>query len=455
MDEVLDRTNQINFCVCFLPLSSLKKMGKLVSHEQFRNKGQLRMLDTYDEVINFVQANPTAFFSHQWLTADEPDPANQHFDAMLDAAAALCKQESIDPDKLYVWLDFSSIPQLNDHLKMASIASIALYASVCRYFIGVCPSLKNKSGVCYDVSTYQKRGWVRATGSNQMLASTASVPSQSHLLAAESRVPSSQCRLEQWARLTVGGLEKMFIYDGTLKNLSDNPAWYRDSIRVFNGDFTVDTDKQKLVPTILSLWATVLHNFHMGNDVVGSYELVKAHYTDVFPPEQFGALLGLLEARIAGQYPDDHETSTASSFLNMFITGSKAGKVAPSQVTRTSTRSLFKRSDGALFKAFKAPVTRLDPMRQHASHPPHPAQRASPARRPRRARRSVTSPRRARRTGRRMVRARSVLTERRGASRARARLRRPMSRVLLRLATFVPRCPTFEAQAAHRGTHAF
>eukprot|EP00966_Prymnesium_polylepis_P260587 6019079-Prymnesium_polylepis.2 len=74
-----------------------------------------------------------------------------------------------------------------------------------------------------------------------------------------------RCRLEMWARMTAGGLEDMFVYctfDGVdAGGLSPHrgntgagrklvpltkTSWYQDSIFVFEGEFTVQTDKERL-----------------------------------------------------------------------------------------------------------------------------------------------------------------------------------------------------------------
>merc|ERR1712079_988022 len=74
-----------------------------------------------------------------------------------------------------------------------------------------------------DVTTYQKRGW---------------------------------CRLEQWARMAAGGLNDMYVFaDGELSPFRQHPEKYKDSIHVFDGNFTIDEDKKEIVDTILGLWA--------------------------------------------------------------------------------------------------------------------------------------------------------------------------------------------------------
>ena len=80
------------------------------------------------------------------------------FPAILDACEQLCELADIPTKNLYLWVDYTSIPQANPYLKKLSINSLGIYSSVCRYFICLVPDV-----------TYSGRGW---------------------------------CRLEQWARMT-------------------------------------------------------------------------------------------------------------------------------------------------------------------------------------------------------------------------------------------------------------
>jgi hypothetical protein len=157
---------------------------------------------------------------------------------------------------------------------------------------------------------------------------------------------SRWCRLEQWARLAVGGLERMYIYDGdSAKSIAQNPEWYQDSIRVFDGKFTNDDDKKSLVPTIMALWATVLRNRDANQDSVG----VKFNYADVFPKEFFGELMPILEDRVAMEseeiVDDDTDIDNESSYSEKSFSTRKRAAAAARRV---------RGRDGALFKAFKA-----------------------------------------------------------------------------------------------------
>ena len=64
-------------------------------------------------------------------------------------------------------------------LKLAAISSISLYASICRFFCICAPTtIHAGSGAVCDTASYQRRGW---------------------------------CRLEQWARMSVGGLAHVYL----------------------------------------------------------------------------------------------------------------------------------------------------------------------------------------------------------------------------------------------------
>ena len=91
---------------------------------------------------------------------------------------------------------------------MLSISSLAIYAHACRYFVVVAPATVHVDSMrpC-NKESYARRGW---------------------------------CRLEQAARMAVGGLTNMFVYDDyRLIAFDSNDGWARDAVHVFEGDFTV------------------------------------------------------------------------------------------------------------------------------------------------------------------------------------------------------------------------
>eukprot|EP00327_Prymnesium_parvum_P006168 CAMPEP_0182808378 /NCGR_PEP_ID=MMETSP0006_2-20121128/6617_1 /TAXON_ID=97485 /ORGANISM="Prymnesium parvum, Strain Texoma1" /LENGTH=754 /DNA_ID=CAMNT_0024934089 /DNA_START=89 /DNA_END=2353 /DNA_ORIENTATION=+ len=227
LKQAVANITTLRFSACFVKLHDFEAAGELRSHEYMRDAHKLVMLDTYDRLILFVRNKPTVFCSHQWLGFHEPDPRFEHFPAIVRACHALCRNQHIDPDELYVWVDFTSIPQENNFLKQLAIQSLAQYASSCRYFLIVAPHvLHADSGMECDPQTYARRGW---------------------------------CRLEQWARLASAGRDDMYLAKvDEVVEMDSHDSWFEDSIMVFEGDFTCDSDKEKLVDTVVGLWAIML-----------------------------------------------------------------------------------------------------------------------------------------------------------------------------------------------------
>jgi hypothetical protein len=229
----------------------------------------------------------------QWLSTSEPDPEGKHFDAIVKAAALLVSTQDLDEDQVYVWIEcvvarrvkpitatlqaslvdgdewrltlscaclpvlcsYLSIPQRNPTLKKLSISSLGVYASVCKYFVVIAPSVTHyTSKMACNADTYERRGW---------------------------------CRLEQWARIAVGGFAEMFLYTGDkddLEPLSDKPKWMEESIHVFQGDFTVVEDKYALVDTVCGVWAHGLRSKHAESDQL--VKLVNDKRASIFPRAQ-------------------------------------------------------------------------------------------------------------------------------------------------------------------------
>ena len=153
---------ECRYNVCYVRYRNFRKMGRLLPHEQVREMGQLHVLDTYDEVAEFVQLHPTIFISHQWLGYRAPDPDGVHFPAICAAVEKVCADFALNLDDTYVWVDYCSIPQRNASLQIASISSLPVYASMSRYFVIIAPcTLHYDSHAVCNAETYQRRGWCR------------------------------------------------------------------------------------------------------------------------------------------------------------------------------------------------------------------------------------------------------------------------------------------------------
>lgn len=261
------------FPATFVRFSTLKTIGKFVAHERMREAGKLLMFDSHEELVTATQNAPVVFLSHQWLAFDEPDPNNDHFLAAIEGIRLLCEHEELDPDALLVWFDYSSIPQKNMHTQQLAIDSLAIYASCCKYFIIIAPeAIHADSAIVCNAETYSKRGW---------------------------------CRLEQWARLTVGRTGMyLFGKDQTLQVLDDQAMdqWCQDSIMVFEGNFTIESDKLRISDTVLGLWSKAVIE-RKDSETSFLYDIVDKERSRVFPAAYYPrAQQDLVEKHLAREH---------------------------------------------------------------------------------------------------------------------------------------------------------
>jgi len=260
----------LNFPLCVMRLSQFKALGKLVPHEEARDKGLLRILDRWEDAMAFATSNPICFNSHQWLGLTAPDPKNVHYPAMIQAGQALCRKHGLEEEELWVWVDFFSIPQLNKASQLSAINSIAVYASCCKFFL-VCAidTVHEDTEMPCNPASYSRRGW---------------------------------CRLEQWSFMGVHGVAHMYLLESAgreLVQLKEKRGWLKESIRVMDGSFTMESDKPKLVDAILGLYAFMKVSLVSGCPHLHElHELLKEHKEEVFPIEYFGGLEQLLEQEL-------------------------------------------------------------------------------------------------------------------------------------------------------------
>jgi len=262
---------QTRFPAVFLRFDQFQGLGKMMSHESLRAKGLLTIIDTYAELMDFCKENPTVFISHQWLSFFVPDPDCIQYDSIVESVNQLAVQDNLKPSACYIWLDYFSIPQANPFLQAMAIDSLGVYASACRYFIVAAPPAEHREKkITCDHDTYAGRGW---------------------------------CRLEQWARMQ-DGLQNMYLMrGGDLEPIADMAHWYEQSVKVFEGQFTVDTDKIKMVNICLGLWAKTVAEIRSGKELSPIAKLIVDKRDEVFPKEHFFKLTDTLNEVLAN--PDE------------------------------------------------------------------------------------------------------------------------------------------------------
>ena len=99
--------HQLRHPAVFIPYDVLRKLGRLMAHEEVRDTGELRVVDTFEKLVEFTRDEATLFVSHQWLGHTAPDsPDHAQYRALCEACDELCNLKGITPRKLYVWVEY-------------------------------------------------------------------------------------------------------------------------------------------------------------------------------------------------------------------------------------------------------------------------------------------------------------------------------------------------------------
>jgi len=172
---------------------------------------------------------------------------------------------------VFVWVDYSCIPQSNASVQNLAIRSLAVYASSATYFVIVAPNTQHADldHVC-DLDTYQRRVW---------------------------------CRAEQVCHSMRNGTTGMFLAGGNpgdLEFMPVKPDFFLESLHVFNGELTCcrfehkgmeSCDRQSLVVPILGLYGELFRAAHDGvkdgsadmSTVKTFLKEIEKHQEDMFP----------------------------------------------------------------------------------------------------------------------------------------------------------------------------
>ena len=160
MRDAITGLTHFKYSFNLVSLKNFQEAGRLVTHEQMRDDGALTVFDLWEDALAFSRKNVIVFFSHQWLGWNEPDPNNAHYPVMIRAIETLQAKFGYKPEEIFIWLDYSSIPQKNKSSQLAAIDSIANYAALSKQFIVVAPETTHyNTGMPCDAKSYLGRGW--------------------------------------------------------------------------------------------------------------------------------------------------------------------------------------------------------------------------------------------------------------------------------------------------------
>jgi len=276
LNEATRALRMLDYPLHLISAQDFIKGGKLLQHERLRNSHRLTVLDNLADVDSFIQAGKqVVFFSHQWTAFDAPDPNNHQYEAMIGALHELSKRNGWDPswNDVFVWVDYSSIPQANPSVQNLAIRSLAVYSSSATSFVVVAPDTPHADldSVC-DLDTYQRRMW---------------------------------CRAEQVCHSMRNGTDGMYLAvtnkeTGLVEVTPVKPDFFRESLHVFDGELSCcrlehkgmeACDRQSLVVPILGLYGELFRAAHDGikgnnadiSTVKTFLSEIEKHQEEVFP----------------------------------------------------------------------------------------------------------------------------------------------------------------------------
>ena len=214
------RTAASDFMALITPMvvmsaSNFLSMDNMVCMKEARDVGMCRVPDSHEDIANFKKkGNRIILISHQWLGFKTPDTADS---LQLRAMQRFVQQmvKKFDVFNVFVWLDYISIAQRRIRQQAVGVASLPVYVSQGDLFALCAPdALHSDTGAPCGLHTYSKRG----------------------------------C------------LEDMYLCVGD--GLHSKPFTTDDldhiSMHVYEGDFTVQSDCEKLVLPILGLYSLIL-----------------------------------------------------------------------------------------------------------------------------------------------------------------------------------------------------
>lgn len=244
IDTALNVLASVAHPMVVIEWATFKRLGRIISHEEGQAGKDLtstqqssslpyktKWLYTVQEISDFSKDNNLVFMSHQWTSYRHPDPSGDQYRAMVNGVEAVVAKRGWDESRLYLWVDYISIPQKHRGLQTLAINSLPVYAARVAAFVIVAPPVQHEENdtLC-DKNSYQRRAW---------------------------------CRAEQMSHLLAVGWDNMYLAEGTeLSELTQE--WLDQSFEVFQGELTCCArkhvgmdrcDREYLVVPMLGLWS--------------------------------------------------------------------------------------------------------------------------------------------------------------------------------------------------------
>jgi hypothetical protein len=215
-------------------------LRELLDYESARERGLHVMLDSMTAVDKFEEQERIVFLSHQWTSHTVPDPSRVQFTTMLAALQRVMSAKGWNPSRVYVWVDYTCVPQRHRPTRELAISTLSVYASRAHAFVAVVPSVAHHdTGEQLNGGTYQTRLWTRAECLTHMLLNN-NVSSMWLATGPD----KGQCTLmpDSWLRGSV-----LRVFDGISTCCTDPDGHANGKV----------CDRVLLVPALLGLYAAL------------------------------------------------------------------------------------------------------------------------------------------------------------------------------------------------------
>jgi len=342
--RALQQTQHLAYPMCLIAYSHFKAMGKLITHEEARERGLLRFVDTIEGVREAAKNGYVIFISHQWIGQDEPDFDSQHFNCICSSVEALQKKfdkvDTFNADADEGTIEsLQALPKATSQWKsrmehkdsvMTSWATPESGTILAAFLNGKPGSeLGKRDKPTRNVQDDNTWVWIDYTSIPQRLATLQLLSIHSLFIYAglstyflivtpsvENRVTGQSfnlrtymlrgwCRLECWARFSES-TDKVFVAVGSeedfaLKPVHQEPSVFRDCLAIFTANFTDERDKKKLVDTAVALYGQMFQRqLSLDSHMRASWKCMQAAKKEFFPRSYFSDLIEITEELLEG-----------------------------------------------------------------------------------------------------------------------------------------------------------
>lgn len=355
---MIKNSRTLRYPMSLIRYDTFMRLGKLQSHEFLRDNHKLIYFNTVKDVMRLKKKqNHVVFFSHEWLSNAFPDPNNRQYKDMTIALSELAKVFRVKTQSMYIFVDYSSIPQEGQDAQQLAIDSLATYVSVSSAFVIVAPqTIHSNTDTLCNFDTYSRQFWCRLEVFCTILSSlrgkevtrglqNQTLQEEDDEDAGEEELvevnrgreePSDRMREPQQQRLFVVVEDTLHPLNFFTKDGALQPD-YRDLISVFDGcvvnknqqarpddkDAPLQSDKDRVVPSLTGAYGSMLQDMRRIRRSKTSFvhdaryklveEIIRLRGT-IFPEEYFGSRIQAVHDRLdyggVMSYEDDHETST-------------------------------------------------------------------------------------------------------------------------------------------------